>query len=150
MNVRSLVAGLCLLGSASAAVAATPACAPTIEHAWVRAAPPGASTLAAYAVVRNHCAQAFVITEVSSDDFAMSMIHETRVENGVGKMRHVASLPLPANGVVRFAPGGKHLMLMKPTRQLKADDNVKISFKLDDGRSISADFPILKEAAPAM
>lgn len=111
----------------------------------MRAAPPGASTLAAYAVVRNHCAQAFVITEVSSDDFAMSMVHETRVENGVSKMRHVASLPLPAKGDVRFTPGARHLMLMNPTRKLTAGDSVKISFKLDDGRSITADFPILKD-----
>lgn len=146
MNVRSIGLGLCLLGASSAAVAVTPVCTPIIEQAWVRAAPPGATTLAAYAVVRNRCAHALAITEVSSSDFAMSMIHETRVENGTSKMRHVASLRLPANGVVQFAPGGRHLMLMNPKRALKEGDSVKLSLQLADGRVISGNFPIRKNS----
>lgn len=142
MNVRSIALGLCLLGAPSAAVAATPGCELIIEQAWVRAAPPGAMTLAAYATVRNPCARVVAIIDVSSGDFAMAMMHETQIENGVSKMRHVASLPLAARGEVRFAPGGMHLMLMNPTRKLKAGDSVELSLKLADGRLISANFPI--------
>ncbi|MFA6986699.1 MAG: copper chaperone PCu(A)C [Arenimonas sp.] len=142
MNVRSFALGLCLLGASSAAVAATPGCVPIIEQGWIRAAPPGAMTLAAYAIVRNPCTRAVAITEVSSGDFAMAMIHETQVQDGVSKMRHVDSLPLPAHGEVRLAPGGTHLMLMSPKRKLKAGDTVQLSLTLADGRLISGDFPI--------
>lgn len=137
--------GLSLLGCSSAAVAAAPTCVPTIENAWVRAAPPGAMTLAGYATVRNPCARAFAITGVSSGDFAMSMIHETLVDNGISKMRHADSVSLPAHGEVRFAPGGRHLMLMNPKRKLKDGDKLKFTLTLADGRRISADFSILKD-----
>ena len=145
MNVRFFVLGLCLLSGSSAAVAVTPACTPIIEHAWVRAAPPGAMMLAGYASLRNPCARAVAITGVSSADFAMSMIHETLVENGVSKMRHIDSLPLKARGEISFAPGGRHLMLMNPKRNLKVGDSVKLTLSLADGRKISGDFPIRKD-----
>jgi copper(I)-binding protein len=145
MNVRSLILGLSLLGLSSAAVAAAPSCAPVIDKAWVRAAPPGAMMLAGYAIVRNPCARAFAIIGVSSSDFAMAMVHETLLENGVSKMRHAASLPVPAHGEVLFAPGGRHLMLMNPTHALKVGDKLKLSLKLANGSSVSADFPIRRE-----
>lgn len=119
---------------------------PTIGKAWVRAAPPGASVLAGYATVRNDCSRAFVITGVGSTEFASSMIHETLVDGGVSKMRHVESVTLSAGGEVRFAPGGRHLMLMNPKRRMKVGEQVRISLKLKDGRLLSADFPILAEA----
>ena len=137
--------GLVLLGFSSAAVAAAPACVPTIEKAWVRAAPPGAMMLAGYAIVRNPCPRAFAITAVSSGDFAMSMIHETLVENGVSKMRHADSLSLPAHSELRFAPSGRHLMLMNPKHALREGDQLKLTLQLADGRRISADFIIRKD-----
>ncbi len=146
MNARSLVMGLFLLGCASAAVAATPACTPVIEKAWIRAAPPGATALAGYAVVRNPCAAPVVVADASSGDFVMGMIHETLVENGVSRMRHAGSLPLPARGELRFEPGGRHLMLMHPKRQLKLGDKVAVSLKLADGRRVRGDFVVSKDA----
>ena len=138
--------GLLLLGCSSAAVAAAPACAPTIEKAWIRAAPPGATALAGYAIVRNPCTAPMVITDASSSVFVMGMIHETLVENGVSRMRHVASLSLPAKGELVFAPGGRHLMLMHPRRQLKVGDRVTVNLKLADGRLVKADFVVAKDA----
>lgn len=138
--------GLLLLGCASAAVAAAPACTPVIEKAWIRAAPPGATALAGYAIVRNPCSAPMVITDASSAQFVMGMIHETLIENGVSRMRHVASLSLPAKGELVFAPGGRHLMLMHPKRQLNVGDRVTVNLKLADGRLINADFVVAKDA----
>jgi len=89
-----------------------------------------------------------VITDASSSEFVMGMIHETVVLDGVSQMRHVKSLPLPARGALSFAPGGRHLMLMHPKRQLKVGDKVKVSLKLADGRQISAYFAVSKDALP--
>lgn len=146
MNVQTIIAGLLLLGCSSAAVAVAPNCAPTLGKAWIRAAPPGATVLAGYAIVRNPCAEAVAITDASSSDFMMGMIHETLVENGVSQMRHVDSIALPAGGEIRFAPGGRHLMLMHPKRQLKVGGRVKVKLKLADGRLIGADFIVAKGA----
>ena len=148
MNARTIITGLLLLGCASAAVASTPACTPVIEKAWIRAAPPGATALAGYAIVRNPCAAPVAITDASSGEFVMGMIHETVVIDGLSKMRHLKSLPLPARGELLFAPGGRHLMLMHPKRQLKVGDKVKVSLKLADGRQVSAYFAVSKDALP--
>ena len=104
MNVMRLLMGLALLVPASAAVGAEP-CAPTIEDAWVRAAPPGAESLAGYLVLRNGCDAPVAVTGVESDDFHMPMIHRSVEEGGVAKMRPAGELTVPAGGELRFAPG---------------------------------------------
>ena len=102
--------------------------------------------LAGYATVKNSCSRAVAISAVDAGDFASAMIHETLVENGVSKMRHASSLPLAAHGMLRFAPGGRHLMLMNPKRQLKEGDQLGITLMLVDGRKIRADFTVRKNA----
>lgn len=103
--------------------------------------------LAGYARVRNDCARAFAITGVESKDFAMSMVHETIVQDGMSRMRHAGSLAVPAHGAVEFAPGGRHLMLMHPRRAFKAGDRVPVELKLGDGSRLGAVF-IVGNGAP--
>ena len=146
MNGPSIALGLLLLLDSSATVAAKPACVPSIDRAWVRAAPPGATTLAAYATVRNSCSHAFAITGVDAPGFAMTMIHATVVSNGISTMRDTPSLSVPAHGQLLFAPGGRHLMLMNPDRVLRPSDKLHVALLLSDGRRITADFPIRKDA----
>jgi copper(I)-binding protein len=149
MNAPSLLLGLALIASASAAVAAPPpgaACQPLVEKAWIRAAPPGAMMLAGYATVRNPCPRAIAIVDVAAVDFASAMIHETLVENGVSKMRHADRLPVPARGALAFAPGGRHLMLMQPRRPLKAGERTVLTLLLADGRRLSAEFTVRRDA----
>lgn len=145
MNASSFILGFLLLCGASAAVAKPASCAPAIEKAWVRAAPPAATTLAGYAVVRNPCQRAFAITGVSSPDFAMAMIHETVIENGISQMRHSSSLALPARGSLAFAPGGKHLMLMQPRRALKEGDRVRLVLTLASGEKLATNAVVQRE-----
>lgn len=153
MNGRRFFLGLNLALLASAAVAApsakAPACSLKIENAWVRAAPPGAMQLAGYATLKNDCQEAITVTSVGSVDFNMAMMHQTLIENGVNKMRHLDSLDVPANGSVSFSPGELHLMLMMPARELKEGDEVKLSFSLSSGAEISAEFPVLRDAPTA-
>ena len=137
MNASSFILGLALLTAASAAVAKPADCTPVVEQAWIRAAPPAATTLAAYAVVRNPCSRPFAVTGLASPDFAMAMIHETIVEKGISRMRHASSLALPARGALVFAPGGKHMMLMHPRRVLKAGDRVRLVLSLAGGGQIA-------------
>lgn len=114
----------------------------------MRAAPPGATTLAAYATVRNSCSRAFAITGVDATGFAMSMIHETVIRNGISTMRDAPSLSLPAHGQLIFAPGGRHLMLMNPDHAVRIGDKLRVELLLSDGRGIAADFPVRKDAPP--
>lgn len=130
----------------SATIAAPLVCLPTIENAWVHAAPPGTTILAGYARLSNPCDRAVDIVRVSSPDFAQVMIHEILMEAGVSKMRHVETLLLPVRGSVVFEAGNRHLMLMSPTHEIKAGSKVRLSFTLTHGRVVTADFMVRKNA----
>ena len=145
MNASSFILGLALLVGASAAVAKPTVCVPVIEKAWIRAAPPSATTLAGYAIVRNPCSRAFAVTDVASADFAMAMIHQTLVENGISRMRPTSSLALPARGALVFSPGGAHMMLMHPRRVLTQGDRVKLVLSLAGGEKIAATAIVQRE-----
>jgi copper(I)-binding protein len=139
--------GLSLLLPASAAVsAAAPACAPRFEQGWVRAAPPGATVLSGYGLLRNDCATAFVLSAAHSHEFVMAQVHETKVENGISTMRHAKSSPLPAHGLLRFEPNGRHLMLMHPRKALPVGTIVTLELLLADGRRIPAELTVAREA----
>jgi len=146
MNVLRLVLGFALACSASACVVAADDCSPVIGKPWVRAAPPGAATLAGYLVLSNPCSVAVVVTDVESRDFGMPMIHRSEAVAGVSRMRHVGELTLAPGESLVFAPGGLHLMLMKPQRALAEGDQVGVRLVLADGRRVFALFPVRREA----
>jgi len=148
-NACAFAVGLSLLLPASAAVlAAAPACAPRIEQGWEHAAPPGATVLSGYGLLRNDCATTIVLKGADSPNFVMAQVHETKVENGVSTMRHAKSSPLPARGTLRFEPNGRHLMLMHPRKALPVGTIVKLELLLADGRRIPAELTVAREAPP--
>lgn len=146
MNASRLLLGFALAGFASAAVGAGEACAPVIEKPWVRAAPPGAASLAGYLVLRNPCKAAVEVSGVESRDFAMPMIHRSEVVDGVSRMRPAGKLVVPPGGTLRFEPGGLHLMLMKPHRPLPEGSEAGVRLVLADGRRVFATFPVRRVA----
>ena len=145
-HASRLLLGLVLAGFASAAVGAEADCVPVIEKPWVRAAPPGASSLAGYLVLRNPCEVAVEVTDVESRDFGMPMIHRTAVVDGVSRMRPAGKLVVPPGGELRFEPGGLHLMLMKPLRALAEGDQASVRLVLADGRRVFAVYPVRRDA----
>lgn len=106
-------------------------CGVTFSDGWAPQAPPVATMWAGYGVLRNGSGRAVTLTGASTPDFAMAQIHETREENGVERMRRIDSLVLPAGGEVRLAPGGKHLMLMRPNHDLGTSVAIEIEFHVD-------------------
>lgn len=120
-------------------------CQPGITGGWVRMAP-GMPMGAAFAVIRNACAQPADVVGAASPDFADVSLHETRVERGVSRMRAVARVPLKAGGTVELRPGGLHVMLMEPRRDVAPGGRVRVEFLLADGRRIAADLPVRASA----
>lgn len=148
-NALALALGLASLATASAAVASpAPPCLPKVEQAWVRAAPPGATVLAGYASLRNDCPRPFVLTGVAGRDFMMAMVHETKLSNGQSTMRHARRTVVPAHGLLRLAPGGRHLMLMHPRRALPAGVVLRLELLGEGGLRVPADFPVQRVPPP--
>lgn len=75
---------------------------------------PGMQMSAAYLSLQNNSDRPIVISRVASAQYGLVELHETRVENGVARMRKLPELTLPAGAEVTLQRGGKHLMLMRP------------------------------------
>ncbi len=133
-STARLMMGLVLMLVAAAVSAAESGI--TVENAWIREAPPGASAMAGYMVVKNHGTSDKVLVGASSDAFADVMLHRTIVDNGMAKMVHQVSITVPAKGEVIFEPNGYHVMLMGPKKPLKAGDKVEITLKFKDGETV--------------
>ncbi|MCA0393525.1 MAG: copper chaperone PCu(A)C [Proteobacteria bacterium] len=141
---RSLCLALLLAASFSARAAD---CVPVVESAWIRQPPMPMPMMAGFAEIRNPCVDAASIVSARSPAFGSVELHETRKVDGVSRMRHVASLPLPAKGTATLAPGGLHLMLMQPVAPVEVGQRIAIEFELADGRWLRADFDVRPPAA---
>jgi len=86
---------------------------------------PGMQTTAAYFVLSNNTTQAITITDVTSPNFESVEMHESALEDGMTRMYALGELTILAGATVRFEPGGKHLMLIRPTGDV---DTVTLEF----------------------
>lgn len=148
MRARAIIrTGLLLftLGLASPAGAAGKL---KVEGAWIRTPPPGAAALAGYAVLRNGGDAPVIVHGARSPDFGAVSIHETTETDGVERMQAIDSVEVAPDARVVFAPGGKHLMLMRPSRSLSSGAVVKIHFDTNDSDGVDASFTV-RDDAPA-
>ena len=81
---------------------------------------PGRSMSAGYLVFDNRGDTPVTITRVTSPQYGKVEMHETRIEDGISRMRKLPELVVDAGSRVSFERGGKHLMLMR------ADDDLSI------------------------
>jgi protein SCO1/2 len=119
----------------------------SIQKAWIRPAPPGVKSMAAYFTLRNNSDADIAIVTASSPAFKMAMIHDTEIENGVASMTHLDSLVIPAHGAKELAPMATHMMLISPVKELALGDEVKIT--LVDESGLLYEFQVTVQPAPS-
>lgn len=139
---RPLAIALLALAPQPPALAGGGTCAPVVEAGWLRQPPVAMPMLGGFARISNPCTHATKVVAAHSPAFARVELHETRVVDGVSRMRAVASLDLPAGAGVELRPGGLHLMLMDPVAPLAPGERVRVEFELDDGRRVGAGFEV--------
>jgi copper(I)-binding protein len=145
MRMNRLV--LLLLLAVAAPAVASDACMPVASDGWIRKPPANLPVMAGYATLGNPCDTAVTIVAASTDAFADTSIHETRVEDGVSRMRVTPALELAAGATLGMEPGGVHLMLVNPTATLQVGDTVSVVFVLEDGQTLTGEFE-LRSTAP--
>jgi copper(I)-binding protein len=104
---------------------------------------PGRHMSAGYLVLHNNTDEPIRITGVTSPQFGVVEIHETRIEDGISRMRQLGELVVPARGSVRLERGGKHLMLM---RAGDLGDAVSLQLMSDATPLLSIEYPFPAEA----
>lgn len=100
--------------------------------------------LAGFGRIENGCPAPITIVGVSSPAFADISLHETRIVDGVSRMRALPELRIAPGGAAMLKPGGMHLMLMQPRAPLKPGSKVAVEFTLKDGGKLLGEFVVRK------
>jgi copper(I)-binding protein len=134
-----------LLLWAGTAAAAEP---PAIADAWIRAAPPGARTAAAYLTITSTSAGDRLLGAATPAAAAVE-IHTHVVEAGMSRMVRLPELTLPAGETVRLEPGGLHLMLLDVSGPLAAGTKVAMSLRFAEAGTVEIEVPVVDARAGA-
>ena len=94
---------------------------------------PGSAAGVAYFIIENRSAATITVDRIDSPQYADVQIHETVVADGISRMRAVKSFQVEPASSVEFVPGGKHVMLMKPTTNLSTGTPVTLEIHYDTG-----------------
>ena len=116
-----------------------------VERAWIRAAPPGATTLAGYAVLHNGGDEPVIVHGASSPDFGSVSLHETIEVDAVERMQPIEQVEVAPGASVTFAPGGKHFMLVRPSRSLPSGAAVTVHLDTNDSKGVDASFVVSED-----
>ncbi|CAN5545540.1 copper chaperone PCu(A)C [soil metagenome] len=106
-----------------------------VTDAWVRLAAAPGRPAAAYFTLKGGPADATLIS-VTSPVVIRSEMHESMAHGTTMTMAPIQQVALPAKGEVRFAPGGKHVMLFDMNPAIKPGSIVSLVFTFADGLKI--------------
>ncbi len=112
---------------------------------WIREGAPGVTVLGGYLSLANLTAKPLQLTAVSSPDFDSVEMHRSFVKDGMESMEPVPAVDIPAHGSVDFKPGGFHLMLMQPKKNLFAGDMVTLMLTFSDKSELAIMAPVRRD-----
>ena len=145
MGIRSVTKAALIFSAMSLAGQVTAAGRLKVERAWIRAAPPGATMLAGYAVLHNGGDAPVIVHGASSPDFGSVSLHETIEIDAVERMQPIEQVEVAPGASLTFAPGGKHFMLMRPSRSLATGAAVTVHLDTNDSDGVDASFVVSED-----
>lgn len=105
-----------------------------IMNSWVREAHAAATVNAGYMTLVNVGSEEVALVKVESAAYENIEVHEMVAVDGLMEMHEVKDLTIPANGQIKFEPGGKHLMLMGPKEHLTSGQEVDMTLTFKSGK----------------
>lgn len=115
-----------------------------IDDAWVRATAPGQANGAGYMEIDNDAKTADRLVSVASDAAERVELHTVQTENGVARMRHLPDgIPVPADGDVKLAPGGYHIMFLKLKQPFAEGAEVPATLKFENAGEVAVKFKVM-------
>jgi hypothetical protein len=97
---------------------------------------------AAYGRFINSSAAAIEISSFASDSFEDLSIHQTTTEDGISKMRLLKGWSIEAGATAVLQPGGVHLMLMGPTREIVTGSVIELTLHSATGENYKFLLPV--------
>jgi copper(I)-binding protein len=144
---RILIAALTAACSAGTALAAGAADSIVVQDPYVRLAPPGAPTTAAFMVLKNTGDKDVTLVKADNPASKTTELHGHINDGGVMRMRPVAAVDIKAKGEAALKPGGLHLMMIDLKAPLKDGDKVTITLGFGDGSSKQVEAPVRSPTA---
>lgn len=134
-----------------AALAGTAQAQVEVKDAWIRGMVPGQDTTGAFMRLTSKTDAKLV--GVKTPAAGMADIHQTKMDGGVMRMRHVEGIALPAGKPVALEPGGYHVMLMHVAPPLKEGESVPLTLIVEQRggkrESVTVQVPVKALATPA-
>ncbi len=108
-----------------------------IRDGWVREGKSGMMS-AAYFTIYNGTTKSDTLWSISSEDISDDIqIHESyKTEDGLMGMRPVGAVPTPSGQSVELKPGGIHIMIIQPYRDLSDGDSIEFEFNFSSGDTL--------------
>lgn len=111
-----------------------------ISEPWVRPGSKGGNS-AAYLSVLNGTNTTDTLIAVYTDVATKAEVHESYEDNGMAGMRPAGLLPIAPDSMLQLTPGGLHIMLMKLTQNISADDSISLSLEFSNTGRIQINVP---------
>jgi copper(I)-binding protein len=119
-----------------------------VDDPWARATPliakeaGGLTNSAVYLLLRNMGSAADRLLGAESYVSNTAELHESRLEDGVMRMRRVEDLIVPSGGEIALRPGGYHLMLLNLNQPLTAGDTVTLFLEFEHSGRMEVLVPV--------
>lgn len=118
-----------------------------VDHAWVRLPPVAGHPAAAYFELHGGADTATLVA-VDTPAAAQAQMHESMTANGMSSMAPLAKVSVPAGETVKFAPGGKHVMLFGLNAAIAPGGKIPLHLRFADGTQLTANADAVAAGAP--
>jgi periplasmic copper chaperone A len=123
------------------ALAATPTI--SVVKPTAIASIPGAPTAVIYLQVRNDASSADRLLGASTPLARKVELHTGSMSGGMATMRPVDGFDVAAGGVIEFASGGNHLMLIGLLHPLQAGMKLPLTLKFQKAGDVKINVPVV-------
>lgn len=120
---------------------------PVLLNYWIHLGPSNTRVMAAYGDFVNTSNQDIYLVGAENPDFDHAELHESVVEDNVGKMLEHKAFLIPAGQILKFEFNQRHIMLVTPFRELKHNgkSTMTLKYRLPDSDKIytqTMEFPV--------
>ncbi|MBS0505179.1 MAG: copper chaperone PCu(A)C [Proteobacteria bacterium] len=114
----------------------------SVSEAYVQLSPVRTNPSAAYFTIHGG-QQDVSLIEVSTDVAIRSEMHETMSHGSMASMKPVTNVQVPAGSIVKFEPGGKHVMLWNMNPGIRPPKHIQLNLAFSNGQRLQADAAVV-------
>ncbi len=120
-----------------------------IGHPWSRPTRPGMSMGVGYLSITNRAKTPDALIAASSPAAAKVEFHETRITDGMARMRPLTEVAIGAGETVKLQPGGIHLMLVGLQAPFELGKSIPLTLEFREAGKITVELAVeARDASP--